>query len=116
MTINDAVRLTGAKVVTPDVDVEREISTGCVCDLLSWVMTHGRANMAWVTVQTHMNVIAVAALLEFSCVILPNGIDMPQNVVDKAIEEGIAVLQSPMNAYEVCGCLYSAGLKGADRA
>lgn len=37
-------------------------------------MAHGREHMAWVTVQTHMNVIAVATLHEMSCVIIPEGI------------------------------------------
>lgn len=67
--------------------------------------------MAWVTVQKHMNVIAVAALHEMSCIILPLDITMEQEQLDKAAQEGIAVIRSPLSAYEICGRLYAAGLR-----
>ncbi|MGI6725760.1 MAG: AraC family transcriptional regulator [Christensenellales bacterium] len=88
----------------------RDAQCGYVCDLLSWVMARGQPGMAWITVQTHLNVIAVAALHEMACVILPDGLSMEQAVLDKAGEEGVAVLSSPHPAYEVCGRLYTAGL------
>ena len=88
----------------------REIACGYVCDLLSWVMARGEQGMAWVTVQTHLNVIAVASLHEMACVILPDGIQMEEPVLDKAREEGIAVVTSPLSAFEICGRLSAAGL------
>ena len=94
-------------------DLSREVTGGYTGDLLSWVMAHGCADMAWVTVQTHMNVIAVAALLDFACVIMPNGIKMPENVLEKAAEEDIAVLESDLDAFSICGLLYSGGVPGA---
>ena len=60
-----------------------------------------------------MNVIAVAALLDFACVIMPNGIKMPENVLEKAAEEDIAVLESELDAFSICGLLYSGGVPGA---
>ena len=81
------------------------------CDLLSLAMAGGKADMAWITVQKHMNVIAVAALHEMSCIILPLDITMEQEQLDKAAQEGIAVIRSPLSAYEICGRLYAAGLR-----
>lgn len=89
----------------------REIACGYVCDLLSWVMARGEAGMAWVTVQTHLNVIAVASLHEMACVVLPDDIRMEEAVLTKAREEGIAVITSPLSAFEICGRLAAAGLK-----
>ena len=40
-----------------------EITDGYICDLLSWVMARGTEGMAWITVQTHLNVLAVALSL-----------------------------------------------------
>lgn len=94
---------------------EREIGSGCACDLLSWVMAHGCADMAWVTVQTHMNVVAVAALLDCACVIMPNGLKMPPDVLAKAEDEGIAILKTNMDAFTICGLMYSGGVSGAPR-
>ena len=69
MKLGQLKTLINAVAVTACSD-EREITSGCACDLLSWVMAHGCGDMAWVTVQTHMNVIAVAALLDFALRVL----------------------------------------------
>ena len=112
MTVRDVMELIEAADVTPETDKSREVSCGYTCDLLSWVMAHGAEGMAWVTVQTHMNVIAVASLMEMSAVIIPEGIEMEEPSVEKAKEEGITVLQSPLTAYEICARLAAKGLKG----
>lgn len=114
MKLGQLKTLINAVAVTACND-EREITSGCACDLLSWVMAHGCGDMAWVTVQTHMNVIAVAALLDFACVIVPNGLKMPSDVIAKADEEGIAVLESELDAFTICGMMYSGGVGGAPR-
>ena len=110
MTVKDLIDLIEAKDMTPEADKETEVSCGYTCDLLSWVMAHGEEGMAWVTVQTHLNVIAVAALAEMACVILPEGITMEQEVLDKANAEEMTVLASPLTAYEICGRLAAQGI------
>ena len=103
MKVSELALLIEAENQTPGVAEDREISCGYTCDLLSWVMAHGCEGMAWVTVQTHMNVVAVAALAEMACVILPESIDMPREIILKAEEEGLCVLKSPLSAYAICG-------------
>ena len=115
MTVKELCELIEAKDMTPDTDKSTEVSCGYTCDLLSWVMAHGTAGMAWVTVQTHMNVIAVASLMEMSAVIIPEGIEMEAPSLEKAKDEGICVLQTELTAYEICARLSSAGLPGKNR-
>jgi hypothetical protein len=112
MKLKELIELTGAKNMTPDVSLDTEVTCGYTCDLLSWVMAHGKAGMAWITVQTHMNVIAVASLMEMAAVIIPEGIEMEEPSVEKAKEEGITVLESPLTAYEICARLAAKGLPG----
>ncbi len=81
---------------------DKEVLKGFVCDLLSWVMAKGEEGMAWVTVQNHLNVLAVACLHDFACVILPQGITAPEETIKKAEEEDIAVFSSNLSAYEIC--------------
>lgn len=97
-------------------DENAEIMGGCVCDLLSWVMAHGVQNGAWITVQTHMNIIAVATLLELACIIIPEGIEVEADVLEKAQQEGIAILSSDQSAYALCGKMYQAGIQSTVRA
>ena len=111
MTILEAVKATDSVLLTPEIDQNREISVGYACDLLSWVMSHGENGMAWITVQTHMNVIAVASLADMACVIVPEGIAVDAAIASKAQEEGIAVLSTKKSAFEVSGILYSAGVR-----
>ena len=71
--------------------------------------------MAWVTVQTHMNVIAVASLMEMAAVIIPEGIEIEGPSLEKAKDEGIHVVQTALTAYEICARLAKAGLPGKNR-
>ena len=113
MTVQELMALTQGTNKTPELALDKPVTCGYACDLLSWVMAHGRQDMAWITVQTHMNVIAVAVLMEMSCVIIPEGIAMEPGSLEKAAEEGIVVLESPLTAFELCGRLAMAGLPGA---
>ena len=90
------------RLLTDGVEEKKEVTDGYVCDLLSWVMARGEAGMAWVTVQTHLNVVAVACLHDFSCVIIPEKIEVPDATIDKAKEEGIVIYSSPKTSYELC--------------
>ncbi|MEG2685551.1 MAG: AraC family transcriptional regulator [Christensenellaceae bacterium] len=92
----------GLKLLTIQTQQTAEVTDGCVCDLLSWVMARGEQGMAWITVQTHLNVIAVACLHEFACIIVPEGIEVPDTTIAKANEENIAVYSSDKTAYQIC--------------
>lgn len=90
---------------------ENEIKCGCACDLLSWVMARGAQGCAWVTVQTHMNVVAVASLHDMACIIWPEDIAPDEASLKKADEEGIAVIASPLSAYKIAGIMYGCGIE-----
>jgi len=115
MTVQELAGLLDARILNPDVPTDMQVQCGYTCDLLSWVMTHGAGGTAWITVMTHMNAVAVATLLEFSCVIVPEGIAVGDPVLKKATEEGLAILSSSQSAYELSGKLFAAGILPAER-
>lgn len=92
-------------------DESLEIKDIKCCDLLSWVMANGAQGDLWITVQTHANVVAVAALLEMSCIVVPSGIEMEEATLLKAKEQGVAVYASTLDAYGIFKACYEAGLK-----
>ncbi len=112
MTIKEIIEATNATLATPGQGLSASVERCCVCDLLSWVMAKGMANSVWITVQTHMNVVTVASLLDMPAVILPDGIIPEEATVNKAAAEGIALICSPMNAFEICAALSRCGVKG----
>ena len=111
MKVRELMELLNAECLTPDADLDAEISCGYSCDLLSWVLAHGKQGMAWCTVQTHMNVIAVAVLMEMACVILVEGVEIEEPSLKKAIMEEMPVLLTKKTAYEVCTLMGKAGVQ-----
>lgn len=81
---------------------ELEVTGVYACDLLSRVMSGCEAGNAWITVQTHLNVLAVAELDEASCIIIPEDISVDPKTIDKAEEQQIAILSSELTTYELC--------------
>ncbi|NCB33578.1 MAG: AraC family transcriptional regulator [Erysipelotrichia bacterium] len=109
MTIEEMLQNTEWKLVTEKTDCKAEIA-GVYCgDLLSWVMGRGKPGQAWITVQSHINVIAVASLREFACVILADDAVWPPEVIQKAEEEGIPLIQSSIPSFETARKLIELG-------
>ena len=114
MHVSDFVKLSGGKVLTGEYE-DREIVCGYTCDLLSKVMGKGQADMAWITVQAHMNVIAVAALLDFACVIIPEGLPVDETIVNKAASEDIIIVSCEQTSFELVKLLADAGVPSAKK-
>jgi serine kinase of HPr protein (carbohydrate metabolism regulator) len=80
-------------------------------DLLSIVMSKAKRNYAWITIQTHLNVVAVAELLELSCIIVVEDMEVEQETVAKAKELGIPIYRTNKSAYQVACILHELGIK-----
>ncbi len=89
-------------------DDGREVTGGYAGDLLSWVMGRAKADEAWVTIMTNINVVAVASLSDVSCVILAEDVAVEPAVVQAAGMRGVNLLRSPLPQYELCAALYEA--------
>ncbi len=107
MTVNDLITPLQATLYTKPPTAERLVLGCYVGDLLSNVMGKAGANDAWITIMTNINIVAVALLCEISCIVLAEGSKPDPGVVEKADEEGIAILSSPRSAYELAAGLYT---------
>ena len=110
MTVRELMDLIGARSLNDSAPLDAEITCGYTCDLLSWVLAHGKQGMAWCTGQTHVNVIAVAVLMEMACVILVEGVEAEPASLKKAQEEDMPVLATGKTAYEVSVLMGQAGV------
>ena len=111
MKVREASDKIGLRLLVGADGMDKELGGAYICDLLSWVMSHGKKNDAWITVQTHSNIIAVAELLELSCIIVPESIEVEEDTLKKADAEGIAVFQSDLSAFELAKELYKMGIE-----
>ncbi len=64
----------------------------------------------WITLQWHGNIVAVAALLDLSAIIITEDAQPDAETINKANEEGITLLSTKKKSYEICGQLWRTGL------
>lgn len=110
MFVNELIEKHGFKHLS-GTDLTKQISNVYSCDLLSWVMAKGKHDTAWITVQTHNNILAVASLLEFACIIIPEGIEVESDIIEKANEQEVVMLSTGLETFEIFKILYEAGIK-----
>jgi len=92
--------------------LEREVMRGYMSDLMSDVLANGRDGDVWVTLQTHLNIVAVAGLRGIVGIVLVNGREPEADTLEKASSEGIAILTTGLPAFEIVGRLYRLGVTG----
>lgn len=101
MKVNELVETLGLEILTQGGNLEREVKGCYIGDLLSWVMGKAEAQNAWITIMSNINIVAVAALTDVSCVILCEGVTPEESVIKKANEEEIVILKGKKTAYEL---------------
>ena len=100
MKLDALVNELGLEVIN-DGGLSRDISGCFICDLLSHAMGKVETDNLWITVQTNMNIIAIAVLTELSAIIIAQDMDIAENVIEKANDEGVTLLRSDKTAYEL---------------
>lgn len=86
---------------------DRELSSAYTSDLLSDVMTNGKADGVLITIQAHKNSIAVASFVNLAAVVICNNRECPEDMIKAAKEEGIAVFVTRHSQFEVSGMLWA---------
>jgi predicted transcriptional regulator len=107
MQVKDIITTLELKVFGGSQGLDREITGGYTSDLLSDVMGYAEQGKIWITLQTHKNVIAIASLKELAAVILIKGNNPDTDMLAQAREEGIPVLGTNEEAFEITGKLFN---------
>jgi hypothetical protein len=112
MTLQEIIATLNLTVLT----APRDFSTvkplgGYASDLLSCVMAGAQPDNVWVTLQAHMNVVAVASLREVAAVIITENAQPEPDVIAKANDQNVTLLSTPAPSYEVVGRLWEMGIR-----
>ena len=99
MTVNELSSMAGMRAVALP-DGEREINGVYIGDLLSWVMGRAKADDAWITIMSNINIVAVASLADVACIILAEGVNLDSSVIETAKAKGVNIISSQLPAYE----------------
>lgn len=114
MNLHEIAQELSLESLTPEssVDGTHAVTGGYASDLLSDVLAHAPRGGVLVTVQVHMNVIAVSMHAELAGVIFASGRRPEGPLIEKAAKEGIALYVSGESTFDVAGKLYALGLRG----
>jgi hypothetical protein len=113
MNLKEICRQLDLENLTPELPAaEVDVAGGFASDLLSDVLANADRGSVLVTVQVHLNVIAVAVHAELAAVVFAAGRRPEEAVRLKAVEEKIPLLLSAEPAFEVVGRLYAMGIRG----
>jgi hypothetical protein len=117
MNMSEIVQKLGLKSITPEIrfDKDMHIEKGHSSDLMSDVLANAPEGGLLVTIQVHVNVIAVAVHAGLSGVIFSSGMTPEERVIQKAVEEGLALFVSEDSTFDIVGRLYALGIRGNKR-
>jgi serine kinase of HPr protein (carbohydrate metabolism regulator) len=107
MTIREAAALLGAGIMQDEFE-DTELTGAYTSDLLSDVMANAREGGALITIQAHKNTVAVATLVNISVIIICNNRPLPDDMIEAARNEGIAIIRTGENQFTLSGRLYAA--------
>lgn len=112
LTLDKIIKELDLLLLTKEVDFSKVTpSTGYTSDLLSCVMASAAHEAIWITLQAHANIVAVAALLDLSAVIITEGAIPDPATVLKANMENIVLLSTQKPSFDVIGKLWEMGLR-----
>jgi hypothetical protein len=112
MNIAEAVKKIDGTLVTAAASTDREILGGYASDLLSDVMANSHEGDIWITLQKHVNIVAVASLKGLAAIVLVNDRKPEPDAIARAEEAGIPIISTPLQAFDAIGVLYSQGIYG----
>ena len=83
---------------------------GYSSDLLSCVLAGAKKGFIWITLQAHLNIVAVAALTEVAAVIITENTQPDAASIAKANQQGVILFSTSQPTYEVNGKLWEMGI------
>lgn len=87
--------------------LDRTITGGYSGDLMSDVIANGQPGNLWITMQVHVNIIAVAVLKDIAGIIIVKGREPSGETVSRASAEHVPILLCDLPAFEIAGRLHA---------
>jgi predicted transcriptional regulator len=115
MKLTKIIELVEGRILTKNVDLDREIQGGCGADLMSDVLASTHAISLLMTGLCNPQVVRTAVMADISAIILVRGKNPPEETINLAEAEDIPLISSPYGMFETCGRLYQAGLPSLEK-
>lgn len=112
MNLEEIVQALELKFLTEPSDLSTiHPKEGYASDLLSCVLAGAKNHSIWITLQAHANIVAVAALMELSAVIISENAQPDIATINKANQEKVILLSTPLPTFQIAGKLWELGIR-----
>lgn len=116
MKIKDIQHLLDANLLCHgDDNLDKEVTSAFGCDLMSDVLAYVKDQSVLLTGLVNPQVIRTAIMLDMVCVVFVRSKTPTEEILNLAMDSGIAVMSTNKTLYESCGILYSNGLTGKEK-
>lgn len=106
MILTEIISRLDLKALSGQYGLQKEVTGGYVSDLLSDVIGKAEEGQIWITLQTHQNIIAVAALKDLAAIIIVRGAVPDEDTIEKSNAENIPLLSTDMDTFHIAGRLF----------
>jgi hypothetical protein len=112
MELSLIIKELNLELFTQEDDALTKVPTGgYASDLLSCVMAGAKQGNIWVTLQSHVNIVAVAAVLDLCAIIITEGARPDSTTLEKAQQQSILLLGTQEPTYAIAGKLWELGIQ-----
>jgi hypothetical protein len=112
VSLSSVIEQLTLEVITSAELANRPVMGGYASDLLSCAMRGAKKDFLWVTLQSHVNVVAVASLLNLAGVVITEGNRPAPETIAQAEKEKVILLLTPQDTFSVAGRLNQLGING----
>ncbi len=109
MKLKDIVETLDLETLTGPVAEDIEAEGAYVADLLSLVMAGAQEGQLWFTLQTHLNIVAVASLTGLAAIVVTEGAPVGDETIAKAKAQDVVIFRSQEPTFETLARLIKAG-------
>ena len=112
MTLQQVKDILGAKVLTGEEYLGREVLSACGSDFMSDVLAYVKNQALLLTGLVNPQVIRTAEMMDMQCIVFVRGKVPDQSILALAQDRGIVVMTTQLRMYTACGLLFTRGLVG----
>ncbi|WP_282432141.1 DRTGG domain-containing protein [Desulfurispora thermophila] len=100
-----------AEVLWGREQMDREVSCGFGCDLISDSLSFARPGCLLLTGLTNVQIVRLAEMVEAQAIVFVRGKKPGMEVIELACQKNLPLLSTQFFLFESCGILYQAGLR-----
>ncbi len=113
MKLRQVAELLQAEVLTDESLLDNEVDNVFCSDMMSDVLRYASSDTVLVTTLVNLAVVRSSVMAEVHCVVFPEGLEPPVQLLTMAENQDITVMAVPKSMFETVDILLDAGLSDA---